>query len=302
MSIEEFMDGFVDTGLSPGLMVVDFSQIVISTIMATFRPTEQMSIDLIRHVVINTIRSNVLKHKHEYPEVVIAMDRGPYWRKEIAPYYKGNRKRGKDDSPWDFQLIYEAMDTVKAELHEIFPYKVIQVKGVEADDIAGILVHRFGKRYKRILLISSDSDWAQLQITKNIKQWSPIQKKWVLPKHGSPRLHLMEKVIKGDRKDGIANIKSVSDAVVAGTRQKSVYEKELVEWSVTDPEIWADDFMLARYKENMSLLDLSAQPDHVVEAVIAEFNKTPANGSRIYSYLVKHRMKELLGRAQEFLT
>ena len=301
MSIEDFMDGFVDTGQKPGLMIVDFSQIVIATIMATFRPTETMSVDLIRHVVINTIRSNVLKHKLQYPEVVIAMDRGPYWRKDIAPYYKGNRKRGKDDSPWDFQMIYAAMDVIKQELHEIFPYKVIQVKGVEADDIAGVLVHEMGKYYKQILLISSDSDWAQLQIRKGITQYSPIQKKAVLPKHGDPRLHLMEKVIKGDRKDGIANVKSVSDAVVAEIRQKSVFAKELEEWSVTPPEKWADDFMLARYHENLSLLDLSAQPEEIKAKILAEFDKTPATGARIYSYLVKNRMKELLGRAQEFL-
>lgn len=301
MNIENFMEGIEPSSAKEGLLIVDFSQIVIATIMAVFRPTEAMTTDLIRHVVINTIRSNVLKHKYSYPEVVIAMDRGPYWRKEIAPYYKGNRKRDPGDSVWDFQAIYAAMDTIRDELITYFPYKVIQIVGVEADDIAGILVHRLGNTYKKILMISSDSDWAQLQITKNIKQFSPIQKTWVVPKHGSPRLHLLEKVIKGDRKDGIANIKSVSDAVVAKIRQKAIFAKELAAWSESPPEEWADEFMLARYKENMSLLDLSAQPEAICLSVLTEFDKIPSNGSRIYSYLVKNRMKELLGRAQEFL-
>lgn len=299
MSLSDFMDAD-DT--REGLMIVDFSQIVISTITATFRPTEDLSVDLIRHVVLNTIRSNVLQYKALYPEVVLATDKGPYWRKRIAPYYKGNRAQKRDESGWNFEIIFEAMNAVREELIEIFPYKTLQIKGVEADDIAGVLVHKLAHQYKRILLISSDGDWAQLLKFKNVKQYSPIQKKWVEPKHGSAHLHLMEKVIKGDRKDAVANIKSVSDQVILGDRQKSIFKAELEKWMVEPVEEWGDEFTQKRYYENLDLLDLSRIPDDIATQIMDAFNQpVTANGSKIYSYFIKNKMKELMGSIQDFV-
>lgn len=301
MSLEDFLE--IENPKQLGLLVVDFSQIVISTIQATFRPTESLSVDLIRHVVLNTIRSNVLRYKREYPDIVLATDRGPYWRKRIASYYKGHRSKQRDDSGWDWTAIFDAMNVVRKELIEIFPYRTIEIAGVEADDIAGVLVHRLGHLYHKILLISSDGDWAQLQKFRHVKQFSPMQKKFVLPKHGSAHLHLMEKVIKGDPKDCIASIKSVSDHLLnfRDTRQKSIRQSELDIWMNDPVESWApDQFTKDRYKENLSLLDLSLIPEDIADSIIAEFNKPTANGAGIFNYLVKHRMKELLGKVDEF--
>lgn len=302
MSLDGFLD--LDNERQAGLLIVDFSQIVISTITSTFRPTDELSVDLIRHVVLNTIRSNVLRNKREYPTIVLATDKGPYWRKEIADYYKGHRAGKRDDSGFDYKTIFEAMNAVREELKLHFPYKVIQVPGVEADDIAGVLVNRFGHLYSRILLISSDGDWAQLQKFSNVKQFSPIQKKFVVPKYNSAHLHLMEKVIKGDPKDGIANIKSVSDHLISmkGTRQKSIMQKELDVWMYEPVDSWApDDFTKARYQENLALLDLSAIPEKIADQIVDAFNEPVANGSTIFNYFVKNRMKELLGKADEFM-
>jgi hypothetical protein len=302
MSLDDFLE--VDNARQQGLMIVDFSQIVISTIQATFRPTDTLSTDLIRHVVLNTIRSNVLKNKREYPHIVLATDKGPYWRKKLAPYYKGHRKDQRDASDFDFKAIFEAMNIIREELIQWFPFRTMQIEGVEADDIAGVLVKRLGHLYHRILLISSDGDWAQLQTNRNIKQFSPMQKKWVLPSNGSPRLHLMEKVIKGDPKDCISNIKSVSDHLLSmkGTRQKSIFQKELDIWLHEPVENWApDQFTKDRYYENLKLLDLTLIPEDIGDKIIAEFNKPVATGVGIFNYLVKHRMKELLGKVDEFL-
>lgn len=301
MSLEDFLE--IENPRQLGLLIVDFSQIVISTIQATFRPTETLSVDLIRHVVLNTIRSNVLKHKREYPDIVLATDRGPYWRKRIASYYKGHRSKQRDDSGWDWNTIFDAMNIVRQELIETFPYRTIEIAGVEADDIAGVLVHRLGHLYHRILLISSDGDWAQLQKFRHVKQFSPMQKKFVLPKHGSAHLHLMEKVIRGDSKDCIASIKSVSDHLLnfRDKRQKSITQKELDIWMHEPVETWAlDQFTKDRYNENLKLLDLKLIPDDIADQIIEAFNKPVASGAGVFNYLVKNRMKELLGRADEF--
>lgn len=302
MSLDDFLE--VDNPRQTGLMIVDFSQIVISTIQATFRPTDELSTDLIRHVVLNTIRSNVLRNKREYPDIVLATDKGPYWRKKIAAYYKGHRKAQRDKSDFDFKAIFEAMNIIREELQLYFPFRTIQIEGVEADDIAGVLVTRLGHLYHRILLISSDGDWAQLQTSRHVKQFSPIQKKWVVPKNGSPRLHLMEKVIKGDPKDCVSNIKSVSDHLLnfRDTRQKSIRQAELDIWMHEPVENWApDQFTKDRYYENLKLLDLTLIPEEVGDQIIEAFNKPVASGVDIFKYLVKHRMKELLGKVDEFL-
>lgn len=300
MSLAEFLG---EDDRKSGLMIVDFSQIVISTINATFRPTEELSVDLIRHVALNSIRSNVLWNKAIYPDIVLATDRGPYWRKEIASYYKGHRAEQRDNSGWDWKVIFEAMSQVRTELQAYFPYHTIEIKGVEADDIAGVLVHNYWHKYDRILLVSSDGDWAQLLKFKNVKQWSPIQKKWVVPKHGSAHLHLMEKVIKGDPKDCISNIKSVCDHLLAkkGERQKSIYQKELDIWMHNPVEEWGDKFTQERFAENLSLLDLGAVPEAIQKQIIEAFEAPVPNGAKIWDYFIKHRMKELLGRIGEFV-
>lgn len=300
MSLAEFLG---EEERKSGLMIVDFSQIIISTINATFRPTEELSVDLIRHVALNSIRFNVLTNKAIYPDIVLACDRGPYWRKEIAEYYKAHRKDQRDNSGWDWKVIFEAMNQVREELHLIFPYRTIQIAGIEADDIAGVLTHQLWHKYDRILLVSSDSDWAQLSKFKNVKQWSPIQKKWVEPKHGSAHLHLMEKIIKGDPKDCIASIKSVADHLMnfRDTRQKSIYQKELDIWMHEPVENWGDEFTIKRFHENQKMLDLGMIPQEIQDKIMAAFDEPRPNGAGIFNYFIKHRLKEMLGRIGEFV-
>lgn len=300
MSLAEFLG---EEDRQSGLMIVDYSQIVISTISATFRPTEDLSVDLIRHVCLNTIRSNVLWNKRLYPTVVLATDRGPYWRKRIAPYYKGQRAKQRDDSGWNWEVIFEAMGKVREEIQEIFPYHTIHIKGVEADDIAGVLVKNLWHKYDRILLNSSDGDWAQLQKYKNVKQWSPIQKKWVTPEV-SAHYHLMEKIIRGDRKDCVSSVKSVADFLLngpEGQRQKAIRKEELEFLMTTPVENWPDEFMRKRFEENSQLLDLSRVPEDIESQIMDAFGQPVANGSRIYNYFIKHKMKELMGKVGEFV-
>lgn len=300
MSLAEFLG---EEDRKSGLMIVDYSQIVISTISATFRPTEELSVDLIRHVCLNTIRSNVLWNKRLYPDIVLATDRGPYWRKRIASYYKGHRTKQRDDSGWNWEVIFEAMSKVREELQEIFPYRTIHIKGVEADDIAGVLCKNLWHKYDRILLLSSDGDWAQLLKYKNVKQWSPIQKKWVEP-NVSPQFHLMEKIIRGDRKDCVASVKSVADFLLngpEGQRQKAIRKEELDMLMNTPVAEWPDEFMRKRFEENSQLLDLSRVPEDIEAQIMDAFNVPVANGARIYSYFIKHKMKELLGKVDEFV-
>ena len=295
-----------------GVNLVDFSQIVISTLTATFKPTDEIDLDTMRHLCLNTLRHNVLKNKQRYPRVVICVDNSAngYWRRDLAPYYKKNRSKKRDEDKRDWDTIHKCMAIVTEEIKENLPYTVIDKTKTEADDVIGVLVKHISENnpHCQILITSADGDFTQLHKFKNVKQWSPIQKKWVLPKYGSPLADLRFKIVKGDRKDGISTIMECSDwnfVKPEGAKAKPINTKKFL-----DPIIAADnpielEFLTEehkkRYKENEILLDFEKIPDSIVAPIIDEFdNGKPAPRSKIYPYFVKNRLLKLIDSLNDF--
>lgn len=70
------------------MIIVDYSQTIISNLMAELNGQKDvdLEVDLLRHMVINTLRSHYTKFKGEYGELVIACDSKKYWRKDHFPY------------------------------------------------------------------------------------------------------------------------------------------------------------------------------------------------------------------------
>ncbi len=123
--------------------------------------------DLIRHLIINSLRSIKVKFGKRFGEVVIATDGRHYWRKKIFPQYKGNRKADREKTDFDWPMIFGAINTTKEELKEYFPYKVIDIDQAEADDIiATLCMHK--KPEELTLIVSNDHDFNQLLRYKNV--------------------------------------------------------------------------------------------------------------------------------------
>ena len=124
------------------MIIIDYSQTIISSLMAELNgDTEaKLEVNLIRHMVINAIRSYHKKYSGDFGDLVIACDSRKYWRKEVFPYYKANRKKVRDNSGYDWNIIFDTINILKAELKEFFPYKLVEVEGAEADDIIATLV------------------------------------------------------------------------------------------------------------------------------------------------------------------
>lgn len=300
MSLLEFIPGLEDK--KPGLMIIDFSQVALSTIFATFKPNEDYDTTSIKICVLNTIRGNVKKYKTDYPDIVLALDNRNYWRKDIAPYYKGHRAKGREKSEWDFDKIYSAINSLIIDLQSYFPYKIIDAPRCEADDIAGVLCKEYHNIYEKILLISSDSDWLQLQQFKNVKQFSLMHGRYIHPKTGNARTDLLYKAIRGDRKDAISNIRSSSDAVITGERQKPISESACLQWIKKDPMKVLDESMRSRFIENMALLDLLAVPETQTNDVLKAFNapQSITSRSKIYPYLIKNGMTDMIDKISDF--
>lgn len=284
------------------MILVDLNQVVISNLMQQIggnKSTMKLEEDLIRHMVLNSLRSYSRKFKQEYGDMVICCDNRTYWRRKVFPLYKANRKKDRDASTLDWGLIFDTMAKLRAELKEFFPYKVIDVEGAEADDIIGTLVKVYSPSQK-ILILSSDKDFTQLQKYKNVKQYSPIMSKFI--KTDDPIQYVREHILRGDKGDGIPNFLSPDDTFVIGARQKVINSKKLKEWLEQAPETFCTtDSMLRGYKRNQMLVDLDFIPEEITTAIVEAFDAAkPSNRQRMLNYFIEKRLKNLIEVIDEF--
>jgi hypothetical protein len=288
------------------MILLDLNQVMISNLM--MQPglkADGIDENMIRHMVLNSIRMYNVKFKDKYGEMIICADDKKYWRRDIFPYYKASRKKAREESPYDWNLIFETLNRVRDEIRENFPYKVIQIDKTEADDVIGTICHERGVQLNAteqeyILILSSDKDFMQLQKFSNVDQYSPIAKKFL--KEQNPVKFLREHIIKGDRGDGIPNILSSDDTFVTESRQKPVVEKKLNIWVTQEPEDFCDERMLRNYRRNESLIDLSKVPgEYATKIVTAYHAPNEVKGKdKILNYFIKNRMKLLMEHIQEF--
>lgn len=311
MSLAQLLGiGEVDSKQLRGVNLVDFSQLVISTMMATFKPDEKITVDFMRSLCLNTLRANVIKNKQRYPTIVVCVDNSKdgYWRRDVAYYYKKNRAEKREASDWDWETIFEGMATVVQELKDHMPYIVIDKTKTEADDAIGVLCKHVVENNPacQILITSSDGDFTQLHKYKQVKQWSPMMKKWVTCKHGSPRNDLRFKIVKGDKKDNVASINSRSDYYYTqkeGERAKAISTKKLLDpvLASEDPLSLLDEAQKARYIENEILLDFDKIPDNIRSPIIDQFeNGVVAPRRKIYPYFVSKKLIKLIDSINDF--
>ena len=286
------------------MILLDLNQVMIANIMMQPGAVNNIEENLIRHMVLNSIRMYNVKFKDEYGEMVICADDRKYWRRDVFPYYKASRKKDREASPFDWNLIFETLNKIRDELRDTFPYRVLQVDKTEADDIIGTLCHKHGVQLmnettEKILILSSDKDFMQLQKFANVEQFSPAAKKFL--KTNEPEKFLREHIIKGDRGDGIPNILSSDDTFVTDKRQKPVTEKELNIWVTEEPVQFCDSLMLRNFKRNESLIDLGKIPVEYQQKILDAYESAPRNGrDKLLNYFIKNRMKQLMEHIQEF--
>ena len=118
--------------------------------------------DLVRHMVLNSLRGYRKKFSDEYGELVLCYDAKNNWRREIFPNYKYSRRKDRKESKLDWNSIFDTLHLIRDELTEYFPYKVLQVETAEADDIIAAIVFHIAKEpknYEKVLILSGDKDF-----------------------------------------------------------------------------------------------------------------------------------------------
>ena len=284
------------------MILVDMNQVTLSNLMVQLGGSKNVEPDFVRHMVLNSLRSYRSKFEGEFGELVLCYDNKTNWRREYFPNYKHSRRKGRKESKLDWNNIFDTLHMIKSELTEFFPYKVLEVKNAEADDnIASVVFHVASepKNYEKVLILSSDKDFIQLQRYNFVSQYSPMQKKFV---NGiDPTTYIKEHILKGDRGDGVPNFLSPDNTFVDELRQRPMSKRKLEAWIDLEPSDYCNEEMMRNYHRNRTLIDLSYIPDNIKEKCTQTFLDAP-EGSRkhLLNYFIKKKLKSLMENIGDF--
>jgi len=280
------------------MILLDYNAIAIGNFVV-----QKVAVDenMIRHMILNSIRMYRQKFGKEYGEMVIVADGMNNWRKDVFPNYKVKRKKNREESSIDWTEAFRIIGMVRDEIRDNFPYKVVHQDGCEADDsIAHIAMstQEFG-RYEPVMIISADGDFKQLQVHKNIRQYSPLTKKLVVEKN--PKLELANKILKGDSGDGVPNVMS-DDNVFLESRRQSILSAKKREALLDDPMALGEE-VYRNYLRNKKLIDLSETPSSVIKNIINTYDSQDpsSNKGKVLNYLIQKRCKLLIESVGEFI-
>jgi hypothetical protein len=297
------------------MILVDYSQVALANFLSfkaeLTRGSEAEIINLIRHSTLSTLKYYKKKYGNEYGEMVICCDGRKYWRREFFEHYKAGRKKARDASDLNWTLIFDTLSQLRNDLVENFPYRVLHLDRAEADDIIAVLAkwtqengmvqQGLVEEPQKVLVLSSDGDFIQLQQYDNVTQWSPMQKKYI--KANMKELHekkITHIVKAGD--DGIPNILSADDVFVKGERQKPVSAKRLQEFIENGFIACKNDDERRNWHRNSTLVDFNFIPEDIQNSIVdAYINSKPVKDKmKIMTYLANHRCKLLLEELEDF--
>jgi len=284
------------------MIIVDYSGIALASIIINKTNDE----DMIRHMILNSLRMYHKRYKNEYGEMVLAVDAANNWRRSVFPQYKASRKKNRQESTFDWNEAFRLLNLVREEIAENFPYKVIRVDKCEADDVIGTIVASKSTiqfNVEKIMIVSSDRDFLQLQRFPNVKQFSPLLKKEL--KENNARYYLFNHIIRGDKGDGVPNILSNDDTFVEGFRQTPMSQKK-VDGIIEDLEqgelLYAASWY-RNYLRNERLIALSETPQELKNEIINTYEKQDpwSNKGKVLPYLIAKRCNNLIESVQEFI-
>jgi hypothetical protein len=289
------------------VIILDLNQVMLSNLMMSMKGfSSDINENLLRHMILNSIRSNKVKFEKEYGELIIACDDKNYWRKQYFPYYKANRKKNRDASTLDWNAIFTSLNKIRDELKDNFPYRVIQVETAEADDIVGTLCMEYGRHLggDPILILSGDKDFVQLQDYSNVSQYDPVRKRWL--KVPNPTEYLYEHIIRGDAGDGVPNFLSEDDIFIAEGRQRRITTNKLNEWvkqllrGKLPSEIF-NEGQMRNWQRNRTLIDLTKVPDEIQSEVLRQYEEQAGKTrNNLFNYFITHKLKNLTENLSEF--
>lgn len=287
------------------------NQCMISNLMMQLKNDDgELDENMVRHMVLTSLKSYKKRFTEDYGQMILCYDSKHYWRKQVFPYYKQNRKKDRQKSKFDWNKIFDCLNKIRDEIRDNLPFIVIEVYGAEADDVIAILckyqsirnisLQKQNKVPEKTLVLSGDKDFIQLQKYPSVSQFNPLQKKFVTGI--DPKMYVKEHIIKGDRSDGIPNFLSPDDTFVEGKRQKPISLKNIDKWIQRDPESYCNEEQLRNYHRNRTLVDLDQIPEDIEKNIINSFAELISKKrSKVnFDYFYKNKLFALMNELEDF--
>lgn len=297
------------------MILVDNSSLKFSVVHAFSSDFEKgrdidKMMDISRHVYISSILGIQRKFKKEFGQIVLCLDSSPYWRTNVFPHYKANRKKGREESKIDWKASFNIFKELEQELVDIFPWKVVKANSAEGDDVIAALVHYLQDNEttsggifdepQPSLIYAADADFKQLHRFKNVKQFNPIMKKWVAKPEPD---FLVEKIIRGDGGDGVPSVLCPDDFFInEDTGRAKPVTKKVIERFKNG--IGLADEEKRRFERNRLMIDLSLTPTDIRDEIVANYKTADATCDlqKIMNHLIQKRCRNLLNDIQAFKT
>ncbi|MAG48423.1 hypothetical protein CMO86_01710 [Candidatus Woesearchaeota archaeon] len=279
------------------MIIIDMNQISVASLMMHLHMNKgELEEDMVRHMILNSVRMYRTMFNEDYGEIVLAYDSRAYWRKEIFPQYKSNRRKNREEDNKDWDSIFGVLNNIKEEIKEFLPYKVVEVYGAEADDVIATLCKHY--QNEKVMIVSGDKDFIQLQKYDNVKQYSPITKKLV--DGVDPKVYIKEHVLKGDKSDGVPNVLSPDHTFTDELRQRPLTSKKLESILAQDIDE-LDDEIKRNYQRNDKLINLDNIPKTLESEILNSFNEASyGDRSGLLNYFIEKRLTSLTENIGEF--
>ena len=291
------------------MILVDYSGSMFSALHVELarNPGQKCDIKFLRHCILNQLRSYYRKFKEDYGQMVICLEGGACWRKEIFPAYKAARAKARIDSGIDWNAVFKDVNQITEELQESTPWRFVRVRGLEADDVIAILaknIETVGRTTllgdeESVLIVSNDKDYAQLQVLPWVSQYLP--RNGTTSREKDPKRALIDLIVHGDKADGIPNINSEINSFVDGERQKPI-SRTLMSTIFSSGTSLLTESQKKRYEENETLISFDKIPEEYVQKVLDEWkaSEPKGGGMKLFNYLARNGLKEILSRIDDF--
>ena len=288
------------------MIIIDMNQISLASLMMHLNMTKKKEPDedMVRHMILNSVRMYRTMFNKEYGEVILTYDSKHYWRRDFFPQYKLNRKKGRETDNKDWDAIFTVLNKIKSEIKENLPYKFLEIYGAEADDIIATLckhsqLEKDKTKNEKIMIVSGDKDFIQLQRHTNVKQYSPILKKEI--NGHDAETYIREHIIKGDSGDGVPNVLSPDNTFSDGLRQRPLGKKKIENILIDVDNDSLQENVKRNYQRNKTLIDLTKIPQELENEILEKFRGAPfGDRSKLLNYFIKSRLKNLTETIGEF--
>jgi len=287
------------------------------------------------HVTLNSVSKAFRDQKATH--VIFCLE-GRSWRKDFYAPYKANRAVARaaltESEAEEDKLFWETFDTLKDFLSNRTNCTVLQHPDLEADDLIAGWIQAHPHDHHTI--VSSDTDFYQL-LSENVNQYNGIADELhtiqgIFDKKGAPvkdkktkepkvipdpKWILFEKCMRGDPTDNVFSaypgVRKVGSKNKVGlTEAFADKDSKGFAWNNIMLQRWTDHNdvehrVLDDYQRNVTLVDLTAQPEEVKEKIVGTIQgnsvalNRPMVGAQFLKFCGKYDLIKMADMADSYV-